>query len=1157
MSRNRLIYNSLGVFTSPQKGAIENQTGLFDNFQLSRIQSFDFDFSKNLEDINALGSLSSVNRLEIESPIVNINLSYLLTNGLNEEYINLNVYNPDAQFEKAHCLNKIITQNNEQNYYLLVSDETLDLNNKDIEQTGIIGFGNACLTSYNLNASIGSIPTVDINLEALNVNFITDNATIKKDSFVYYQKITGGASFLSGDQFGTDIKISNNVILLGGPQNSESGIYAGAVAIFTGNSNNGWNFKQKLWGDSTQDYFGRTLDSNNDSSIIVVGAPEDNFGRGSVFIYTGNKNQGWNFKQKITGEISSLGSAVGLNSDGSVLIIGDPRYSAASLFPPEGGIFIYTGNATNGWILKQTITGATSPGRGIGRGVSINGDGSIFAYGDNYSVIGASNIGSTFIYTGNVVNGWDFKQRIFGLTGSDEFGSSSAISNNGDTIVIGSPGDGSSNLGASFVYTGNSTTGWQLRQKLQGSITEAYFGYDVDINPDGNTIIMGGNFPLGSSPNGASLIFTGNAIDGWNFRQEITGDNNGRFGTSVSISEDGNVAVMGGPSGPLSHNSGAGIIYTIQKVSEKVPNRYSLPSVDPEEVIDTNNLYFTIYPQNINSYTEQVSALQAGDIQFILTGAFGFDNTNLKVQDFNLNFELPRIPLKKVGKEYPFVRELTFPIKAQLEINTIVGNLEQNNLTDLICNKESYDFNIAFNEPCTKKLSAVYEFKGAKLISQNFTTDIGNNSTMSAVYEVDISDINNSNKGLFISGNICQNIFWDKQYTYTGTIPEEIVSGSLNGKTLFGINSDLNYDGSIIAVSDSNITTQTGEFAENEGGVYIFTGNLNNGWVQKQFITGTTYRGILGEKLNLNTSGTLLYLFENNLFGGPCSVIGSRALLYTGSQNNEWVLKQSFCAVDLIFQDGSVILIPSGSPGFPYSRIDIYTGNTTNGWSKYNQTFSGGSVGFPHYYYNPILNTNGNIISFVREETITNDRFFEIYTGNTTNGWALKQSMPVPTFDFSSFREVYPKYISDNGDLLFAYSGQSIGGPPYLSGYINIYSGSYENDYVLFQSIPSLKISEIFSNYDSSIITVNTDESQVFQLFNFINTIPTFSTYYGNIKKGWSFNQGFFYKNIADFNYKNISRLSNDGNILTAAYIQGGNTGYLDIYSKKIYTTNC
>jgi len=154
--------------------------------------------------------------------------------------------------------------------------------------------------------------------------------------------------------------------------------------------------------------------------------------------------------------------------------------------------------------------------------------------------------------------------------------------------------------------------------------------------------------------------------------------------------------------------------------------------------------------------TSQYSALRPGDITLSMTGANGFNNDNLKVQDFTLSFDLARTPLQKLGNRFAFAREINFPVTASLEVNAEVGEIVSGNLADLLCNNPTHNFEITMAQPgcgTIKSGALAYLFKGAKLTSQSFSSAIGSNATLKASFEVQIGSAEQKDIGIFISGS--------------------------------------------------------------------------------------------------------------------------------------------------------------------------------------------------------------------------------------------------------------------------------------------------------------------------------------------------------------------------------------------------------------------
>ena len=160
------------------------------------------------------------------------------------------------------------------------------------------------------------------------------------------------------------------------------------------------------------------------------------------------------------------------------------------------------------------------------------------------------------------------------------------------------------------------------------------------------------------------------------------------------------------------------------------------------------------------------AALQPGDIEFTLpaNSALGFDETDLKVQDFSISIDLPRTVIQKLGSRYGVAREIDFPITATIEVNAEVGDLSNGNLVNQLCSGTEHDFTITLNKPyCSqfavpaKTPAMVFVVRKAKLISQGFSSSIGDNATMNASYEVSIGSATDTVRGVFVSGTYVNN----------------------------------------------------------------------------------------------------------------------------------------------------------------------------------------------------------------------------------------------------------------------------------------------------------------------------------------------------------------------------------------------------------------
>ena len=185
MPRNRVIYQSEALFASPTGTIALNSSA----HNLRRIQSCNYNFAIQRQDINQYGELAAIDRLIIQEPTVTVDMTYYFEpSGFNEQNMGLQVNNfadelaaTGASTASDHMLNKIISSGanfDQKNLFVLVSEPGIDANDTVASAmaasgnyNGIIGIGNAFLTSWSLDAAVGAIPTVSCAFEGQNINF--------------------------------------------------------------------------------------------------------------------------------------------------------------------------------------------------------------------------------------------------------------------------------------------------------------------------------------------------------------------------------------------------------------------------------------------------------------------------------------------------------------------------------------------------------------------------------------------------------------------------------------------------------------------------------------------------------------------------------------------------------------------------------------------------------------------------------------------------------------------------------------------------------------------------------------------------------------------------------------------------------------------------
>ncbi len=238
------------------------------------------------------------------------------------------------------------------------------------------------------------------------------------------------------------------------------------------------------------------------------------------------------------------GCSVSLSSDGNTAIVGgwqdNSNTGAAWIFTRTGGVWSQQGSKLVG------IGAVGSAGQGYS--VSLSSDG-------NTAIVGGRNdngtVGAAWIFTRSV-GVWS--QQGSKLVGSDAVGSagmggSVALSADGNTAIIGGSSD-NSYVGAAWIFTRTGGVWSQQGSKLVGSdaVGNTAFGFSVALSADGNPAMVGG--PNDNYPRGAVWAFTRTggvwSQQGSKLIGSYTAPGAGQ-GNSVSLSSDGNTAIEGGP----------------------------------------------------------------------------------------------------------------------------------------------------------------------------------------------------------------------------------------------------------------------------------------------------------------------------------------------------------------------------------------------------------------------------------------------------------------------------------------------------------------------------------------------------------------------------------------------------------------------------------
>jgi|UniRef100_A0A6C0JDL8 hypothetical protein len=313
------------------------------------------------------------------------------------------------------------------------------------------------------------------------------------------------------------------------------------------------------------DRFGYSVAISEDGSTAIVGsifedATSGNGGAAYIFTLSGTT---WSEQQKITGtQVFSGGSgvrfghSVSISDDGNTVLVGSPGDGAGGGYAGAAHIFTRSGTTWSEQQKIQALDRSTSDE--FGYSVSISKDSLTAIVGAPFEDVGstATSHGSAYIFTRSGTT-WSQQQKIQStdIQQGDQFGQSVAINGDGNTVIVGVEREdtGGTSAGAAYIFTRSGTT-WSQQQKIQASDKQQgdLYGHSVSISDDGNTAIVGANLEdfvsSGGGPDaGSAYVYTRSGTT-WSQQTKLLASDRqqgDQFGISVAISGDGNKAIVG------------------------------------------------------------------------------------------------------------------------------------------------------------------------------------------------------------------------------------------------------------------------------------------------------------------------------------------------------------------------------------------------------------------------------------------------------------------------------------------------------------------------------------------------------------------------------------------------------------------------------------
>lgn len=267
----------------------------------------------------------------------------------------------------------------------------------------------------------------------------------------------------AGSEFGQAGAISDDTVVVGAPDEDDGGTNAGAAYIFTRNMGGAdmWGTTATLTADDAEagDRFGHSVDISGDT--VVVGAYLDDHGgktdAGSAYIFMRNESGAdiWGPVTKLTVSDAGGGDWFGhsVSISGDTIVVGAPVDDSGS-----GSAYVFERNGAgvpDTWGQIQKLTADDAAGYDyLGWSVSLSVDTVVAgAYSEDE---GGSNAGSAYVFERNQggADNWGQVQKLItnDAEDGDYFGYGIGIS--GDVLVIGAyqDDDKGSTSGSAYVY---------------------------------------------------------------------------------------------------------------------------------------------------------------------------------------------------------------------------------------------------------------------------------------------------------------------------------------------------------------------------------------------------------------------------------------------------------------------------------------------------------------------------------------------------------------------------------------------------------------------------------------------------------------------------------------------------------------------------------
>lgn len=378
---------------------------------------------------------------------------------------------------------------------------------------------------------------------------------------VFTNKLFSTVDNTASPLLGESISVSDDgkTILAGAWGSDNPASAAGSASFFYKDVNGNWSGATQIFAsDKTgDDNFGEVVAISGNGQVAVIGAQGESSNGGSAYIFTRSGNS-WIERTKITSPNANaqFPTSIAISTDGSTIALGEHTYNSL-----QGRVAVYT-RSGDVWSQQGSYITASdyAANAQFGSAVALSSDGNLMIIGASGANGGVISSGKLYIFTRTGTT-WTQRNTLTANTpiAYEFMGHSISLSKDGTTLAVGS----ATSNGNVYIFNGNQYTWTQSAVILSES---AYFGSTLSISGNGEVLVIGSpNDVIGGVSNSGSAYIYAKNNTSWIMVNKLTKTiptEWDKFGVSVDISEDGLVVFIGcrGDS-EFSNAAGAVFIY--------------------------------------------------------------------------------------------------------------------------------------------------------------------------------------------------------------------------------------------------------------------------------------------------------------------------------------------------------------------------------------------------------------------------------------------------------------------------------------------------------------------------------------------------------------------------------------------------------------------